>query len=280
MEFKRITLDDIETLNRFLSKQEYRSSIYTLGVLYLYEDFLKPKYCVIEDTLFINILNKHYLYPLGKSAKKLEDQFEEYILAPKLDGYYSFLIEDNFDYLYNYHDLLHLQGKKYQKIRNRINRFFATYKDFRYEIITPQNIKDVETILDEAETLTIEKKNELERNRLILKDYFLFPFIGGILYVNNHPVSFSFGEVIKDTLHIHVEKVNKHYLGAGDVQRQYFLEHFSQSDVQYINRQEDLGDPGLRFAKQSLRPCLLLHKYCLSKDKNYEQIINKIIYQE
>ncbi len=275
LNFKKIALEDIDILNKYLSQQEFRSSLYTLGVLYYYEDYFSPEYAIIDDTLLIRCKDQNgesnYLYPLGKNSKDLALSLSKITYAPESvkedlkDNYKSELIPDWFDYLYKYDDLVNLSGKKYQKIRNHINRFLNTYHDYHYETISPDNFKDVVKIIYAVKPITEGGKQELNRVKRWIDSYFSFPFIGGILYVKNEPVAFSFGEVIKDTLHVQIEKTIKTFDGAGDMQRNLFLKLFKDQNIVFVNRQEDLGDPGLRFQKRSLNPCALLNKYDLKK---------------
>lgn len=44
------------------------------------------------------------------------------------------------DYLYNAVDLATLVGHRFNKKRNRVNKFKSTYPDYRYEMITSQNL--------------------------------------------------------------------------------------------------------------------------------------------
>ncbi len=275
MGFKKIELKDINIVNHYLQMQSFRSSLYTLGVLFYYDDHFAPEYDIIDDTLLVRVkdLNgkTNYLYPIGKNQDKIARSLKTLTYVPKeakdtlLNDYEESLIPNWFDYLYRYEDLLNLKGKKYQKIRNHINRFMTKYHEYRYEEISRDNFDDIFKIINTVIPQTEGAKVELERVKRWIPYYFSFPFKGGILYVKDEPVAFSFGEVIKDTLHVQIEKTIKTYEGAGDMQRNQFLKLFKNKNITYVNRQEDLGDPGLRFQKKSLNPCALLDKFNLEK---------------
>ena len=76
-------------------------------------------------------------------------------------------------------------------------------------------------------------------------------------------VAFTLGEVIGDTLYVHIEKMSHDIAGAGETINRLFASMMTtiHPSVQYINREEDVGDPGLRHAKESYHPLELLKKY-------------------
>ena len=62
---------------------------------------------------------------------------------------------------------------------------------------------------------------------------------------------------------VHIEKAYADVQGAYTIINQQFLTH-EASQYQYVNREEDMGDPGLRQAKESYRPVFLVEKGCVS----------------
>ena len=64
-----------------------------------------------------------------------------------------------------------------------------------------------------------------------------------------------------NTLVIHFEKGNPDYKGVYQAINQMFLEHFGNPDI-LVNREQDLGDAGLRKAKLSYHPVDYLKKFC------------------
>lgn len=76
-------------------------------------------------------------------------------------------------------------------------------------------------------------------------------------------VAFTLGEVKGDTLYVHIEKMNHEVAGAGETVNKLFAAMMTERhpEVLYINREEDVGDPGLRHAKESYHPAEMLDKY-------------------
>ncbi len=72
----------------------------------------------------------------------------------------------------------------------------------------------------------------------------------------------TLGEVVGDTLYVHVEKMNHDVAGAGETINKLFAENMVSryAGLRYINREEDMNDEGLRFAKESYHPVAILDK--------------------
>ena len=83
---------------------------------------------------------------------------------------------------------------------------------------------------------------------------------GGALYANGEVVAFSIGEKIQDMMIIHFEKARTEYRGAYQAINQAFAQH-SAEGVTLINREQDLGELGLRQAKETYNPVGFLKKY-------------------
>ncbi|MDE6611839.1 MAG: phosphatidylglycerol lysyltransferase domain-containing protein, partial [Muribaculaceae bacterium] len=76
-------------------------------------------------------------------------------------------------------------------------------------------------------------------------------------------VAFTAGEIIGDTLVLHIEKMRHSVAGAGETINQLFAGRMLERHpgLLYINREDDAGDPGLRYAKESYHPAFKLRKY-------------------
>ena len=76
--------------------------------------------------------------------------------------------------------------------------------------------------------------------------------------------AFCIGEVMGDTLIVHIEKGKREYKGAFQMINCLFAKtELERCGIQYINREDDVGDEGLRRAKQSYFPEYMLKKFRL-----------------
>jgi hypothetical protein len=86
---------------------------------------------------------------------------------------------------------------------------------------------------------------------------------GGVILVDDKVVAFSLGEQLNpDTAVIHLEKANPEFTGSYAVINQEFCRN-AWRDFTYINREQDLGEPGLRQAKLSYYPDHMSNKVIL-----------------
>ena len=90
---------------------------------------------------------------------------------------------------------------------------------------------------------------------------------GGVLRVNGNVVAFALGEpACEDTFVVHIEKAYSEVEGAYTMINQLFVEHACKG-YQYVNREDDAGVEGLRKAKLSYKPALLLKKGIATREK-------------
>lgn len=97
--------------------------------------------------------------------------------------------------------------------------------------------------------------------REFLRDFAAYAPLAGLLRVNGRVAGFSAGEIVGDTLIIHIEKADIAYEGIYQVLVNEYAKCFVTPDVRYINREEDVGDEGMRRSKESYHPVRLLEKY-------------------
>jgi len=174
-------------------------------------------------------------------------------------------LRDQYDYIYRRTDLATLHGKHLDAKRNHIHRFRAEHPDFEYRPLTPE-------LFDECRRLTEiwqEEKNEnYKRNETIDAEHRVIEtifshwdalgMIGGSIFVDGRMVAFTYGSAVTtDTFDVCVEKADRHVEGAFAIINQQFAEHLPEQYV-YLNREEDMGIPGLRQAKLSYHPEILL----------------------
>ncbi len=236
--------------------------------------------------------------PLSESLDLLREYCEERGIALRLsavpepiaadlaadDAWVVTELADWSDYLYNIEDLATLRGKPFNKKRNHVNRFIADNPGYELVEITSENVgavidayRAIEAAAgdDEEDTLydfsgfedyEATKVEEQAMTVAVLSDFNRYPFEG--VYLTDRTgriVAFSVAEIIGDTAYVHIEKMDKNVAGAGAAINKFFAERIARvhPEVKYLNREEDCGDPALRYAKQSYRPTSLLRKYDL-----------------
>ena len=169
------------------------------------------------------------------------------------------------DYVYETEKLKNLSGRKYHGKKNHINKFLRDYPDWSFESITDENVEEcfqmglkwrVLNDCDELYEKRIEMCVALNSLRL-LKELHL---TGGLLRVNGQVVAYTIGEKVKDdTFVVHIEKALTDVEGAYTVINQQFVEH-AMDGIPYVNREDDTGDEGLREAKESYHPVMMVEK--------------------
>jgi hypothetical protein len=138
--------------------------------------------------------------------------------------------------------------------------------DWRYEPMTRDNIDECRKMAREWTSMREEKWNEemqeeIEVLEIAFSNFEELGFVGGVLYKQDKIVAFTIGERLNsDTFVVHFEKAYPDLQGAYPMINQQFILHEAQ-DYTYVNREEDTGDMGLRKAKLSYYPDILLKKY-------------------
>lgn len=186
------------------------------------------------------------------------------------------------DYIYLQNNLSLLSGKKLQKKRNHISQFYRRFENISFRNFDRNNYSKTlyEDFVAVAEAWNKEQSEvkeealldynaEVSSMKAALDNIMVFDFAGGILYVNEEPVAITLASKISDkVLDIHFEKCLSEAASFGGyaVINNLFIKQYDR--FQYINREEDLGIEGLRKAKLSYKPAIILKKYygVLTKD--------------
>lgn len=294
--FKQIELSDREILTRFFQYNQNQNSECTFTNLYMWRRCFAVRWATVESHLVVqpNAFESSWILPpyglddndeafrdailhVAENYQQNGKKFSVRAITEKekermelvLPGRFRYSEEPEiFDYIYDSHALRTLEGRKYSKKRNHLNAFKKLYPDHTFEEITDKNIAEVhqfveywcgqrncdkmldDSLLCEREAIhdALEAKESLD-------------FTGGLIRIDGNVVAFTLGEMINaDTVVIHVEKAFQEFRGLYPAINQEYLKHF-WSDAKYVNREEDMGLPGLRKAKESYFPLYLLKKY-------------------
>ncbi len=206
---------------------------------------------------------------LGQKTPRLERADAR--LAAEVSGAPDLRVEpvrDHFDYLYATADLIALAGRKFHDKRNHLNAFRQAHR-FTYESLTERHLEACLELADHwcqikrcAEDIS--RLDEWEAVREALRQAAPLQLSGGVLLIEGRVVAFSLGELLnRETAVIHIEKADPQLRGAYVAINQQFLEH-AWAAVPYVNREQDLGEPGLRAAKLSYNPLRLVEKFRLT----------------
>jgi len=168
---------------------------------------------------------------------------------------------DNFDYLYLRGDLAELGGKKFHKKRNLVNAFLLSYPDHSSVPLSASLIKDAAAVLKDWEERSGDSGDYIAASES-LELFDEFQLEGRLVYVNGRPAAFCSGESVAGgkMFALHFEKAIDEYKGIYQFVNQDFARNLSESYT-YINREQDLGDEGLRQAKMTYRPCAFVKKH-------------------
>lgn len=212
-----------------------------------------------------------YLKNLAESSVKSDEElFESFGLAPEVD-------RDNSDYLYNREDLALLKGKTFHKKKNLVNGFRTAY------IGIVKKIND-ETVADAVSVLNNWKADRAAHGgddgdflqcSLAIQYYKELGLSGIVLYADGKPAAFSLGEFIAGgkMFCTHFEKGIDSFHGVYQAVNNEQAKVLPDS-VEFINREQDLGDLGLRQAKMTYRPCGFVNKYKVCMKSLVEQKTN------
>ncbi len=299
--FKDIELKDKDLITSYTMKSPRRNCDLSFSNLCSWRFLYNTQYAILDGFLILKFWAEDklvYMMPIGNGDLKkvldamIEDskyEKEQFCMLGVCSGMCEELKEimpdrfhfeadrDYTDYLYLRTDLATLAGKKFQSKRNHVNKFRKTY-NYEYVPLTPDRIPECMEL--EAEWCKMNNCNQHEgtgneRRALIyaLQNFDALGLTGGILHVDGKIAAFTFGMPInEDTFGVHVEKADTRIDGAYAMINYEFANHIPEQYT-YLNREEDLGIEGLRKAKLSYQPAILLEKYmAFLKDEPLEQI--------
>ncbi len=172
----------------------------------------------------------------------------------------------NWDYLYLVQELATLKGNRFHKKKNLVNQFVNKH-DFQYVALDARRAGEALSMQENWCTWRDCESVEVldAENRAISRVFDAFSrfrhlFGGGIL-CDGKMVAYTLGERLdEETLLIHFEKGDPGYPGIYQAINQLFLEHHA-GDLKFVNREQDLDNPGLRKAKLSYHPVDFIRKY-------------------
>ena len=298
LEFKEITVEDSPVMMPYYNMRKNNTCDSVFLESFIWKEFYNVRYAIWEDKALLWLMeyngkcfsamplckeedlpgafgaiqqyfNEELGYPL---VINLADEYAvKYLNLPE-EKYFVKEQEDSRDYLYLGESLRKLSGKKLHKKKNRLNVFLRQYEGrFEYRTLGCDDKDDMWKFLDrwriqkgedQEEHLDYEVRgiHDILRNCCELNIH-----MGGI-YVDGRLEAFSVGSYnkIEDMAVIHIEKANPEIPGLYQAINQMFLLN-EFPNVQWVNREDDMGLEGLRKAKMSYNPADFARKYLVEQ---------------
>lgn len=177
---------------------------------------------------------------------------------------------NTFDYIYDINDLADLRGRKFQKKRNHLHRFRDAHPNCVARPLTQADVPAVKAMAEAwfAQRIAVDPLEDfhLERKALkrALENMDALGMEGLLLEENGEILAFTLGSPLSDsTFDIHFEKARLDVEGAYNAINFEFARYLRQKypALRWLDREDDMGLEGLRKAKLSYCPTMLLEKY-------------------
>lgn len=184
---------------------------------------------------------------------------------------------DNFDYVYEIDKLADLKGRKYHRKRNHYNNFCKRMPDFYVEPVSSENIEKAKEFVTQwyADRLAESPENDYHGEQLALQkcyeNYERLDMESLLLCHNGNILAFTMGSRISpNTFDVHFEKARWDVEGAYTAINSEFAKYIRNKypEVEFLNREEDMGLEGLRKAKESYFPHHMVEKAVATLKEN------------
>jgi hypothetical protein len=252
-------------------------SEFTFANIYLFRQTHNYRISQLENGLFVitgrDDENPFFMMPFGLPDENIiRELFNNYhtmkaATAQQVEkltdmGYSVSEDRDNFDYLYSREDLVNLTGRKFHKKKNLLN-IFVKNNECQAKPLLEEYRDDALQILERWNNQH-DEPNDFIAAKEALEKMWPLQLCGGIFYIDGQPVAYCLGEELSlgKSFVIDFEKavLGEDFKGIYQYINQAFASILPEK-YETINRQQDLGDTGLRQAKTSYHPLDFIRKY-------------------
>ena len=288
--FKPVTKQDAPKLRRYYQNCIYGLCEYSVGTKLMWRRTLHPAWAEIAGCLVIrNTIDGQtaFDYPVpgpGGDEDAALSAIESYCLetgvcpvisvvpeckAPKLLARYPYVRVSSIrtwrDYVYYREDLQFFTGRRYSGQRNHIKKFHTQWPEAFFRPLTAADRDVIERFWADYEAEFPKGDNAKARDELALAKKMLKLagkpwFIAGGFFDGDKLIALALAEKCGDTLIVHIEKALYSYTGVYPAFVQAFAAAFGR-DCQWIDREDDAADKGLRTSKLQYGPAKLAPKY-------------------
>ena len=285
IDFNEPTLADKAAVDAAFHAGLYRANDYCFGNIFVWRRRFQPSIAFHHGSLLVKFMRDGrpvYLYPAGGNipdamrelaadaqarGSRLELAAVSQEMADELENRFPGQFEwtsgrNEADYIYHTSDLRELSGRKFHSKRTHITHF-KEMGDWAYEDIGTENLEECRAMNEDwfrqnGETADPNLDSEYDAIQEAFTHYERLGFLGGLLRLAGRVVAYTIGErLCRDTFVVHFEKAYGNIDGAYPVINNEFVSRHC-GEYRYVNREEDLGDEGMRRAKMSYRPANLL----------------------
>ncbi|WP_298032395.1 GNAT family N-acetyltransferase [uncultured Dysosmobacter sp.] len=304
-QFKPVTKQDASRLRKYYKTCQYGLCEYSVGTKLMWRNTLHPAWAEIAGCLVVrNTIDGQTVFdypvagPEGDEDAAL-DAIEAYCLergvppvisvvpeckAPRLLARYPYARVSNIrtwrDYVYYREDLQLFAGRRYSGQRNHIKKFRTQWPDAEFRRLTAADEPVIQQFWQDYEAEFPKGDNAKARDELGLAKRMLRMvdkpwFLAGGMFDGERLVALSLAERCGDTLIIHIEKALYSYTGVYPTLVQTFANAFGDG-CQWINREDDAADRGLRTSKLQYGPAKLAPKYRFQPQNELLQHVDAI----
>ena len=295
--FHTPALADKPWVDELLGRCNYRGCDYNFTNIYVWQKAYGLELGRYQDFLMVHLCGRLgccYMYPAGSGdiAGAVEALAEDAArrgqplrlvcvtrrqmaeLEEFFPGRFEYIPDrDGYDYLYEIDRLADLAGKKLHAKRNHINRFIENNPTWVYEEITPASLPECLEMDKQWYLRSLQREGEAEERdlgdegialRTAMEHYEELGLEGGLIRVYGEVVAFTMGDRLgHDSFDVHFEKAYSELQGAYAIINREFARwvRARHPEVKYLNREDDMGVEGLRKAKESYYPDLMVEKY-------------------
>lgn len=291
IDFQRVALSHKASYEAILMTQPERGCEYSFANMYLWglQNVAFLHGCALRFSHFYG--KSAYPYPIGSGDKQaaisaiLRDAQERGIPCRligmteqdkmELEQFFpgTFYIKpdrDSFDYVYDINDLADLRGRKFQSKRNHFNRFCTDHPDHRAVPMTCDLLPRVKQFVENwyARRLESDPNGDFLMESVALARLFNhcgeLDVEGLVLMDGDEILAVTMGSRLSpNTFDVHFEKALETVSGAYNAINCHFARYLrlKHPEVQFLNREEDMGLEGLRNAKLGYRPHHMVEKY-------------------
>lgn len=300
MNFEPMTFADFPRYKKYFENQKYGLCSYSLASILAWQTDALVATAAVEDEKLIvgceiktGIKNRHLMLPISpenhvtpkylhalvkrtgfNAVWDVPDQYLDRFGRDEIERWFRIENHAAFDdYVYLKEDLAFLKGNRYAKKRNLIRQFIREYESKDRVVVEPITRASAGECLEFLERWCLEREcdedseSDLACEKIAaintINNLELFELNGLLLRIDGNVSAFGIAAHLTNQMAaLQYEKAFTHIKGM----YQYFDSMCAKllfADYKYINKESDMGMPGLAKAKKSYHPVMMVKSYKL-----------------